>query len=62
MRQRVEVGGTLSLAHPAPAADRSGDVVQLDLVGPRHLDGGGRFHALKQIDVASHHAGIEVRV
>jgi len=30
------------------------------LVGPRHLDGGVRFHALNQIDVASHHAGIEI--
>jgi putative transposase len=35
-------------------------VVQVDLVGPRHLDGGVRFHALNQIDVASHHAGIEI--
>jgi putative transposase len=30
------------------------------LIGPRHLDGGVRFHALNQIDVASHHAGIEI--
>jgi hypothetical protein len=35
-------------------------VVQVDLVGPRHLDGGVRFHALNQIDVASHQAGIEI--
>lgn len=35
-------------------------MVQVDLVGPRHLDGGVRFHALNQIDVASHHAGIEI--
>jgi putative transposase len=34
--------------------------VQVDLVGPRHLDGGVRFHVLNQIDVASHHAGIEI--
>ena len=33
---------------------------QVDLVGPRHLDGGVRFHALNQIDLASHHAGIEI--
>jgi integrase-like protein len=38
----------------------AGEVVQVDLVGPRHLDGGVRFHALNQIDVASHHAGIEI--
>lgn len=35
-------------------------MVQADLVGPRHLDGGMRFHALNQIDLASHHAGIEI--
>lgn len=48
------------IPYPAPAASRAGDVVQVDLVGPRHLDGGERFHALNQIDVASHHAGIEI--
>jgi Homeodomain-like domain len=48
------------IAYPAPAARRAGDVVQVDLVGPRHLDGGVRFHALNQIDIASHHAGIEI--
>jgi len=48
------------IPYPAPAARRLGDVVQVDLVGPRHLDGGLRFHALNQIDVASHHAGIEI--
>ncbi|MCA1697551.1 MAG: hypothetical protein LC790_01045 [Actinobacteria bacterium] len=48
------------IPYPAPAADAPGDVVQVDLVGPRHLDGGVRFHALNQIDVASHVAGIEI--
>ena len=48
------------IRYPAPAARRPGDVVQIDLVGPRHLDGGVRFHALNQIDVCSHHAGIEI--
>jgi transposase len=48
------------LPYPSPAAKRNGDVVQVDLVGPRHLDGGVRFHALNQIDVASRHAGIEI--
>lgn len=46
--------------YPAPACERRGDVVQVDLIGPRHLDGGARFHALTQIDVCSHHAGIEI--
>jgi putative transposase len=48
------------IPYPAPAAEHQGDVVQVDFVGPRHLDGGVRFHALNQIDVASHHAGIEI--
>lgn len=48
------------IPYPAPAAKQPGDVVEADLVGPRHLDGGVRFHALNQIDLASHHAGIEV--
>jgi putative transposase len=48
------------IPYPAPAAERAGDVVQVDLIGPRHLDGGARFHALTQIDVCSHHAGIEI--
>jgi putative transposase len=55
-RRRMSKG----LPYPAPAAQRLGDVVQVDLVGPRHLHGGVRFHALNQIDVASHHAGIEI--
>jgi hypothetical protein len=38
-------------------AARAGEVVQVDFAGQRHLDGGVRFHALNQIDVASHHAG-----
>jgi len=50
------------LAYPAPVAEHAGDVVQVDLVGPRHLDGGVRFHALNQIDVISRHAGIEIIV
>ncbi|MGH2877992.1 MAG: transposase [Solirubrobacteraceae bacterium] len=48
------------IPYPAPAAKQPGDVVEADLVGPRHLDGGVRFHALNQIDLASHHAGVEV--
>jgi hypothetical protein len=59
-RQRPGRRASKGIPYPAPAADRSGDVVQVDLVGPRHLGGGVRFHALNQIDVASHHAGIEI--
>jgi putative transposase len=59
-RQRSGRRASKGIPYPAPAAARAGEVVQVDLVGPRHLDGGVRFHALNQIDVASHHAGIEI--
>jgi len=59
-RQRPGRRASKGIPYPAPAAKRAGDVVQVDLVGPRHLDGGVRFHALNQIDVASHQAGIEI--
>src|SRR5215218_2675723 len=59
-RERPGRRASKGIPYPAPAARRAGDVVQVDLVGPRHLDGGVRFHALNQIDVASHHAGIEI--
>jgi hypothetical protein len=56
-RQRPRRRASKGIPYPAPAAARAGEVVQVDFVGPRHLDGGVRFHALNQIDVASHHAG-----
>ena len=59
-RQRPGRRASKGIPYPAPAAKRPGDVAQVDLVGPRHLDGGVRFHALNQIDVASHYAGIEI--
>ena len=59
-RQRPGRRASKGIPYPAPAARRAGEVVQVDFVGSRHLDGGVRFHALNQIDVASHHAGIEI--
>jgi transposase len=59
-RQRPGRRASKGIAYPSPAAGRAGELVQVDLVGPRHLDGGVRFHALNQIDVASHQAGIEI--
>ena len=59
-RERPGRRASKGIPYPAPAATRPGDVAQVDLVGPRHLDGGVRFHALNQIDLASHHAGIEI--
>ena len=59
-RERPARRASKGIPYPAPVVRRAGDVVQVDLVGPRHLDGGARFHALNQIDVASHRAGIEI--
>ena len=59
-RERPTRRASKGIPYPAPVARRAGDVVQVDLVGQRHLDGGARFHALNQIDVASHRAGIEI--
>ena len=56
-RRRPGRRASKGIPYPAPTAERPGDVVQVDLVGPRHLAGGVRFHALNQIDVASHQAG-----
>jgi putative transposase len=60
--RRERPGRRLSkgVPYPAPACERAGELVRVDLIGPRHLDGGARFHALTQIDVCSHHAGIEI--
>jgi putative transposase len=55
-RRRLAKG----VPYPAPVCEHAGDLVQVDLIGPRHLDGGARFHAVTQIDVCSHHAGIEI--
>ena len=55
-RRRLAKG----VPYPVPVCERAGDLVQVDLIGPRHLDGGARFHPLTQIDVCSHHAGIEI--
>ena len=46
-RQRPGRRASKGIPYPAPAAKRPGDMAQVDLVGPRHLDGGVRFHALK---------------
>jgi putative transposase len=59
-RERPRRRTPKGVPYPTPAAARGGELVQVDLVGPRHLDGGARFHALTQIDVCSHHAGIEI--
>jgi putative transposase len=59
-RERSRRRAPKGVPYPTPAAERGGELVQVDLVGPRHLDGGLRFHAVTQIDVCSHHAGIEI--
>ncbi len=46
--------------YPAVALERSGELHEADMVGPRHLEGGVRFYALNAIDRASHRCGIEI--
>lgn len=50
--------GTPYPAHPALPAP--GAVHQIDLVGPRHLEGGIPFHALNAVDVGRRRSGIEI--
>ena len=59
-RRRRERPKSKRLPYPAPRAEAVGDVVQVDLVGPRHLDGGLPFIALNHIDVVPHAAAIEI--
>ncbi len=57
-RNRYVPKGTPYPAGPAPL--RPNAVHQIDLVGPRHLEGGVPFHALNAVDVGRHRAGIEI--
>lgn len=46
--------------YPAPVHVEPGTTHQIDMVGPRHLYGGAKFHALNLIDVGSHLAGNDI--
>ena len=46
--------------YPKPVEPEPGTTHQVDLVGPRHLQGAVEFHALNLIDVGSHGADSEV--
>ncbi|HZU45788.1 MAG TPA: hypothetical protein VFA16_00810, partial [Mycobacterium sp.] len=48
------------VAYPARLAPEPGTTHQIDMVGPRHLDGGVEFSALNLIDVGSHRAASEI--
>ena len=58
-RPRRRQAGYVSKGVPYPtlADPEPGAVHQIDMVGPRHLDGAIEFHALNLIDVGSHAAG-----
>jgi len=45
---------------PTPPPPEPGEVHQIDMVGPRHLQGGVEFHALNLLDVGSHEAASEI--
>lgn len=57
-RPRRRQGGYVSKGVPYPATDNPtpGAVHQIDMVGPRHLDGAIEFHAVNLVDVGSHAA------
>jgi hypothetical protein len=43
--------------YPARLAPEPGTTHQIDMIGPRHLFGAAKFHALNLIDVGSHRVG-----
>ena len=57
-RSRYVPKGTPYPAGPMPL--RPNAVHQIDLVGPRHLEGGPPFHALNAVDIGRHRAAIEI--
>lgn len=61
-RPRRRQGGYVSkgVPYPAPVSVEPGATHQIDMVGPRHLFGAAKFHALNLIDVGSHLAGNEI--
>ncbi len=61
-RPRRRQGGYVSKGVPYPTliGAEPGTTHQIDMVGPRHLDGAVEFHALNLIDVGSHAAGSEI--
>jgi putative transposase len=57
-RTRYVPKGTAYPTGSAPVGPNA--VHQIDLVGPRHLEGGLPFHALNAVDVGTHRVGIEI--
>ena len=49
-----------NVPYPAPTDVEPGTTHQIDMIGPRHLHGAARFHALNLIDVGSHLVGNEI--
>ncbi len=58
-RPRRRQAGYVSkgVRYPGPVFPEPGEVHQIDMVGPRHLDEGVEFHAVNLVDVGSHAAG-----
>lgn len=46
--------------YPTDSGPEPGSVHEIDMVGPRHLDGAVEFHALNVVDVGSHAAGSSI--
>jgi hypothetical protein len=60
-RPRRRPGAYASKGRPYPkVAAGLNELHQADMIGPRHLDGAVRFHALNLVDLGSHAAGSEI--
>lgn len=46
--------------YPKPVDVVAGGIHQIDMIGPRHLVGGVRFHVLNMVDIGSHEAGSSI--
>lgn len=49
-----------NVPYPRPVAIEPGTTHQIDMIGPRHLHGAAKFHALNVIDVGSHLVGNDI--
>jgi transposase len=61
-RPRRRVAGYVpkGVPYPTRVAPEPGSTHQIDMVGPRHLDGAVEFHAVNLIDVGSHLADSQI--
>ncbi len=59
-RRRASGYVPTGVPYPSPPPPEPGELHQVDVVGPRHLQGGVQLHALNLLDVGSHEAASEI--